>query len=251
MIKTLITHFYNEQYLLPWWLMHHVPLFDHGILLNRGSTDRSVEVIQKLAPHWEIRDSNVPQFDAIDIDREVMSIESQVTGWKMVLNTTEFLCVWDKAPFFSSLVTLGERIYSIRIITMVDVSSEGYTDPIYTIPLVRQRHHGIYPHQTLYNGRFIHSYSDGAYYAGRHESFHPYEVYLDAAFVLKFSFSPWTQSLIKRKLQIGPTLSDRARDCGLGIQHITTEDQLGQTYLGLSLLSEDLRKYPDYMKLQL
>ena len=36
--------FYNEEYLLPWWLAHHTKLFDHGILINKGSTDRSVEI---------------------------------------------------------------------------------------------------------------------------------------------------------------------------------------------------------------
>ncbi|MBJ3789276.1 glycosyltransferase family 2 protein, partial [Bacillus sp. OA1] len=44
MKKTIISHFYNEEYLLPWWLMHHTKIFDHGILINRGSTDRSVEI---------------------------------------------------------------------------------------------------------------------------------------------------------------------------------------------------------------
>ena len=41
---TVISHFYNEEYLLPWWLAHHTKLFDHGILINKGSTDRSVEI---------------------------------------------------------------------------------------------------------------------------------------------------------------------------------------------------------------
>ncbi|WP_162177859.1 glycosyltransferase family 2 protein, partial [Bacillus gaemokensis] len=93
---TLISHFYNEEYLLPWWLMHHTKLFDHGILINRGSTDRSVEICRQFAPHWEVRNSKVPEFDAILVDQEVMEIETEVTGWKMVLNTTEFLCCFNK-----------------------------------------------------------------------------------------------------------------------------------------------------------
>ena len=50
--------FYNEEYLLPWWLMHHTKIFDHGILINRGSTDRSVEICKLLAPtgKYEIQD---------------------------------------------------------------------------------------------------------------------------------------------------------------------------------------------------
>ena len=101
-MTTLISHFYNEEYLLPWWLMHHTKLFDHGILINRSSTDRSVEICQQYAPHWEIRNSKVLEFDAIQVDHEVMDIEKEVTGWKMTLNTTEFLCCRDKIDFFFS-----------------------------------------------------------------------------------------------------------------------------------------------------
>ncbi len=86
--------------------MHHTKLFDHGILINRGSTDCSVEICRLLAPHWEIRNSKVLEFDAVLVDQEVMEIEKEITGWKMVLNTTEFLCCVDKEGFFSSLATL-------------------------------------------------------------------------------------------------------------------------------------------------
>ena len=57
--RTVISHFYNEEYLLPWWLMHHTKIFDHGILINRGSTDRSVEICKLFAPtgKYEIQDS--------------------------------------------------------------------------------------------------------------------------------------------------------------------------------------------------
>ena len=49
---------------------------DRGILINRGSTDRSVEICKLFAPHWEIRDSKVLEFDAVLVDREVMNIEN-------------------------------------------------------------------------------------------------------------------------------------------------------------------------------
>jgi FkbM family methyltransferase len=40
-MTTLIGHFRNEEYLLPWWLRHHVPMFDHGVLIDYSSTDAS------------------------------------------------------------------------------------------------------------------------------------------------------------------------------------------------------------------
>ena len=88
----LISHFFNEEFLLPHWIQHHVKMFDHGVMINYGSTDRSVKIIKELAPHWEIRQTRNQFFDAPLVDQEVMSIEREFRCcWKMALNTTEFL----------------------------------------------------------------------------------------------------------------------------------------------------------------
>ena len=42
---------------------------DHGILINRGSTDGSVEICKTFAPNWEIRNSKSLEFDAYLVDR--------------------------------------------------------------------------------------------------------------------------------------------------------------------------------------
>ncbi|MCR8643443.1 glycosyltransferase family 2 protein [Paenibacillus sp. N1-5-1-14] len=252
-LATLISHFYNEQYLLPWWLMHHTAMFDHGILINRGSTDRSVEMCKLFAPNWEVRDSKVPEFDAIDVDREVMEIEEEVSGWKMTLNTTEFLCSWNQDAFFKSLDVVGARMYSIRLIMMVDDPKVPYPDPVYTLPLVKQRHHGFlyYEYTPKYNGRFIHNFSHGDYCSGRHESRHPYLEYLAPAFVIKFYYSPWNHWMRMRKLQIGPTLSEHSRLNGLGIYHLVTPEQMEIEYHKWALRSQDLRTIPAYQILGL
>jgi hypothetical protein len=72
MKKTIISHFYNEEYLLPWWLMHHAKYFDDGILINYASDDRSVELIKFYCPNWTIVDSKNEFFDAALIDQEVI-----------------------------------------------------------------------------------------------------------------------------------------------------------------------------------
>ncbi|OXM84407.1 hypothetical protein [Paenibacillus rigui] len=233
--------------------MHHVPLFDHGILINRGSTDHSLEMCRQFAPHWEVRHSRVPEFDPIQVDAEVMEIEKECAGWKMVLNTTEFLCCWDKQPFFDSLPLLGEQMYSIRTIVMVDPLNAGYPDPVYTVPLVKQRHHGYFPHDPNqpFIGRFIHKYGDGSYTPGRHWSPWPYRVYPSPAFILKFVFSPWNEAMRQRKLQIGPTLSSQGKQLGLGTYHLTTKEQLEHTYLHFAGQTEDLRLIPEYRQLGL
>ncbi|KFN01424.1 hypothetical protein [Bacillus clarus] len=228
--------------------MHHTKLFDHGILINRGSTDRSVEICKLFAPHWEVRDSKVSEFDAILVDQEVMEIEKEITGWKMVLNTTEFLCCFDKEAFFSSLNILGQNMYSIRVIMMVDDPNHGYTNPKYELPLVEQRYHGIFPHDPTspFVGRLLHKHIHGNYTAGRHWSPHPFIVYLYPAFVLKFFYSPWNTDMKKRKLQIGPTLSAHSIQHGLGIYHLAGLDELEKNYINYATVTEDLRLIPEY-----
>ena len=94
---TLISHIFNEEYLLPFWLEHHSQIFDHGIIIDYCSTDRSVEIINKICPKWKVvktknlNQNGTPNFQAKLIDIEVNEIESTIDGYKMCLNATEFL----------------------------------------------------------------------------------------------------------------------------------------------------------------
>ena len=115
MRKTIITHFFNEEYLLPWWLNHHKQYFDHGILINYASTDRSVEIIKEICPDWTIIDSRNSEFDAKLADDEVSDIESTIPGWKICLNTTEFL-VGD----YSILDTVDTKEFIIPCCVLLD-----------------------------------------------------------------------------------------------------------------------------------
>ena len=89
MTKTLLCHFYNEEYMLPWFLNHHTQIFDHGVMIDYHSTDRSVEIIKEICPTWDIVTSRNPNFQADNIDTEVMDIERDIEGWKICLNVTE------------------------------------------------------------------------------------------------------------------------------------------------------------------
>lgn len=90
-MRTVICHFFNEEFLLPWWLNHHKKIFDHGIMIDYASTDRSAEIIKEICPTWEIHQSRNKFFDSAEIDREVEDYEATCTGWRMALNVTEFL----------------------------------------------------------------------------------------------------------------------------------------------------------------
>jgi hypothetical protein len=86
MKKTIICHFFNEEYLLPWWLTHHKQFFDHGILIDYHSPD-----INKICPEWTVIQTSNQYFDSTAIDIEISKIESNIDGWRTCLNITEFL----------------------------------------------------------------------------------------------------------------------------------------------------------------
>ncbi|WP_206026025.1 glycosyltransferase family 2 protein [Roseimicrobium sp. ORNL1] len=242
---TLISHFYNEEYLLPLWLRHHVPLFDHGILINRGSTDRSAAICRELAPHWEVRDASCLEFDAEEVDQEVMAVERECTGWKFVLNTTEFLHVHSKESFLAALHTYGRRAYGIHILLLMDPEQARYPEFDPGKPLAAQRHHGCF--QTLvFAFRYIHNHEDGRYSTGRHATTHVSDFFpRQGAVILKMYLTPWNEPFRRRKLQIRPTLSQKSREKNLGYQHVGTADELEDFYKSNIGLTTDLRKMRD------
>ncbi len=38
---TLVSHIFNEEYLIPFWLNHHKTMFDQIIIIDYNSTDKS------------------------------------------------------------------------------------------------------------------------------------------------------------------------------------------------------------------
>ena len=47
---TLIAHVWNEAFLLPYWLRHHRPRFDHGVVIDYASTDGTPDLVRRWAP---------------------------------------------------------------------------------------------------------------------------------------------------------------------------------------------------------
>ena len=140
-MRTVICHFYNEAYLLPWWLNHHIKIFDHGIMINHKSTDSSVDLIKKIAPHWDIVDTRLSEFDAFMTDLEVMNYEEQIQGFKIALNVTEFLMPTTSLEEIErALVGLGRAGCSASGIICVD--HDPTEIPIYERSLQAQKFWG-------------------------------------------------------------------------------------------------------------
>lgn len=222
-MKTIISHMFNEEYLLPFWLKYHATIFEHGIIIDYYSTDRSVDLIRKICPTWTVvKTKNVkngiPNFDAVLVDNEVNEIEKTIEGFKICLNTTEFFVEINKSP-------LKNIIYRIPIVSMMSTKNNPTNiEEFFQANLFKIRHdRGC---RTFHNKSFIH------YKPGRHEIHDGQgETIIAYDFVILWcEFYPYNKKFIERKLQIQKNISEHDKKCGYGIQHITTKEKLNLKY---------------------
>jgi len=215
MVLTVISHVYNEEYLIPFWLKHHKSIFDHGIIIDYNSTDRTLDIIREICPAWEIIQSRNDFFDAQNVDMEVMDIERNVVGTKIVLNTTEFL--FTKEP----LILAENTCFSIQeLAALSDVSTSPKTleDLFEGIQRVNEKCRGK---------RFIHSYPCGQYSIGRHGTYlNTTDISSSNAIIIWFGFYPWNDEVIKRKQQIGKKQPESDIAKGLGSHHRWNLDEM-------------------------
>ena len=260
-MRTVITHFFNEEYLLPWWLKHHTQLFEHGILIDHGSTDNSADICRQLAPGWRLVKSRLTSFDAWLTDLEVMNYEHEIAGWKIALNTTEFL-ISDVGLDEIERFMHTEKKYGIAASGMTMIDKKPLSEPTHELSLIEQKPWAIddnrfgqkkwlrqilgYPKRPHRN-RFYHCLPTGMYAPGRHWSFHPHSrVRTPNLAVLHFAYAPWNSSFIDRKQQIGTKLSDLDRKVGIGFQHMRNLAQLQKAFrrfdrLAFTDLSRDMQ----------
>jgi hypothetical protein len=248
MRKTVIAHFYNEEYLLPFWIQHHKQIFDHGILINHGSTDSSIEIIRNLAPEWEIVNSNLKVFDAVLTDFEVQKQEEGVDGWKICLNISEFL-LGDVEGVLSTCERENIRAISTEGIIMVDQFPNQKPDP--NRSLIEQKPFGILD-SVVYDllmrdrrlikivkyiakiksrghgrSRLMHRHLIGAYTPGRH-SWYQIDENVPGLYTAWFGFSPWTNEFIDRKLSFAATMPNNGTV--LGSHHLFGRSKFEKIY---------------------
>lgn len=230
--KTVISHFWNEEILLPFWLKHHVPVFDHGIMIDYDSTDSSVDIIRELAPKWEIRKSEHKKFDARLCDQEVMSIEQQVEGWKIGLNTTEFLLSPDLNEFLQYIDDHMKHLSAIVApgYLIIDTEEERSSMPSTASPLLRQRYHGFSPicdgALIIMRARTLHKQQHGNYGIGRHYSLIPEQqkgIFLNDA-VLAWTYWTMHEKTKNRKMRIQNKISDRDKEQLIMSTHMLTDE---------------------------
>jgi hypothetical protein len=218
---TIISHIYNEEYLLPWWLKHHKNIADHGIIIDYHSTDRSLEIVKEICPDWTIITSRNEKFQADLVDAEVMDIESTIDGFKLCLNTTEFFVPKEDLNILFN-DQLPDTAYRITRATMIDDDETNIVLPEES--LVEKKNFGLIEDK-WYVYRYSHNNTTGSYDLGRHHSYLPNIKNIDSL-IYHYQFSPWTPEFIARKLQIKNNISDSDKEVGRGSQHFWTYEYM-------------------------
>lgn len=273
MKKTLISHIWNEEYLLPFWLNHHKKHFDHGIIIDYHSTDRSVEIIKEICPTWEVVPSTNKKMGALFMDREIEDIERKHPGWKMVLSTTEFL-----VGNYKKLDTILEKNQAILVPAlqmMEHPDFEGtYPDP--NVDLFKQKTYGIhYDDPIKYSGneithnrrldvhilgqdsgwttrrqRLLHNYDSITYPLGRH--FADYNKSSKDFVIVYYRFCPWNKEMINRITVLKNNLDPEDEAKNLGYEHfLDTEEHtnwMKEWQANARDLSQYINHFTDMMK---
>jgi hypothetical protein len=221
----LISHFFNEEILLPYWIRHHAPMFDMAILIDYNSTDRSLEIIRREAPDtWKIVSSRNTNFDATLVDAEVQEYEQMYpTAWKIALNTPEFLVHFDLRQALadvehnSSIMAL--RFHSITMSGNDSVPLQRFTS------LLKQRsqylcdiNNNEEKHADTKSSRFIHRYIYAPYSIGRHTLKDTVWQWFPVGFIAKYKYTPWPETM-NRRLQILGRIPPTDFAKGLGFHH--------------------------------
>jgi hypothetical protein len=248
-MNTVITHFYNEEYMLPWWIDHHKKIFDHGIMINYDSTDRSVEICRELCPpNWKIVDTINEVFLSSTNDLEVKYHESTVEGFKIALTVTEFLLPPCPLNDINKFI-IDNNINYLKTTGVCMVDNDTNNLPSHGLPLFVQKHHGVIrnyidpnqpwlPDAWNYNfGRYYHNNRFGKYSPGRHNLVDCDNImHVNNVFVLKYKYSPWNNISIDRILKYESKVRDASSDYPLH----SVQDHNGW-YNHFLNLSHDLR----------
>lgn len=254
-MRFVLCHILNEEYLLKWWLNHHKNKFDHGIIIDYGSTDGSIDLIKTITPNWQIVKSVNKNFRAQDIDVEIMHYENAIQqqyprAWMITLNVTEFLIGNTKRLLKSYKAEKPCKMQKLLPCdVMIDTKEQEFTEPDPNRPLIEQRTFGMpmdYSEDTVYNGyagsRDIQSVRDNVMYDNRKmRSMHNFPInYFDTSVwgagrhywgtpcedfrILWYGYSPFNEQLLNRKLAIQNQIPSEDKAAGNGGQHLLNRD---------------------------
>lgn len=266
---TLITNIYNEEYYLPFWLEYHSKIFDHGIVIDYDSTDKSIEIVKKICPTWEIRRTeNIHDgkvlFETYSIENECKKIECSIKdGYKIFLNVTEWLVI--NRPIKELLdFNAIDKCYLMNVYLPLSNKEEFY--PNDTNEFIQSFDSKIVAAKYVRGHRFIFNRDCGYYYIGRHFTMidNDYNVNLDISSLSRIGmcvfwtgYYPLNDKMWQRKIQIKNNMKKEIEcqpDIGRNsaFQHFFTLEEMKKEfdeYFAFNDLNcEDFKKAIDFMR---
>ena len=214
MKKTVTLHFYNEEFLLPWWLKYHKKVFDHGILINYSSTDSSVEICKQICPEWEVIDSANSDFSVEALDTELTKIESTIDGWRCSLSVSEFL-----VGNLDHLDETPNKQLIVPTVTFMEFEPRAFLNQ--DIELWEQIVEGVLPdkHPTFRRPRSVHNKPVEYPKWGRH--WDPSLVNVNDLYIFHFGNCISTPEMLERRLQIQHRIPTKDKERGFGHNHFS------------------------------
>jgi hypothetical protein len=259
-VINLISHVFNESYLLPSWIKHHREMFDCATIIDYASSDSTVDLIKRHAPSaWRVVASRNADFDAEQCDHEVMEVEEGLPGWKIALNATEFLVFPEIRSVLNNLEARSKSAVRISGYVMAD-PSDIHHDALDSGETLWSKYHFGVPEHELHRhyppsetsrpvGRLMHSNSSGQYLTGRHAwQKDDGELPRSVASILWYGFSPWTKKLVDRKIQIRQRVPTKNLLAGIGTHNhdrLELFDDVRRRYLNISY---DLNSLPEFQQ---
>lgn len=244
----LVSHYFNEELLLPQWIKWHLPMVDCTYLIDHQSTDESNNIIRELAPDWKIIPSRLDCFDAIANDREVSEVEhlmkdNEAPDWIITLNITETIFTPNLKDRLKLLSTQAPDIqaFGMRSFCMVDPAPNDSLD-------VLDHQYGYVDYERGVNSarrwRFIHNWLWGNYELGRHGTVLRHTT-CPELLIAYWQFAPYPK-IRDRKLAVQTRIPQSDKDKGFGFQHLQTEESLTKVYELDVARSYDLNEFPLY-----
>jgi hypothetical protein len=223
-MTTLISHIYNEEFLLPYFIDRHYDKFENGIIVDFGSTDHSRKILAAKAPRWKVIDSPIEEFHANSLDELISNIDADIEGVRIVLTAAEYL-IGD--PHF---VKSQEIIPTISLVALPgDIPFQQgrpfHEQCTWGIPVRDPVEDKRSEWLSRRPGRSIHDHQID-YPLGRHFQLRGESNLL----IYRVSNCLISDEMIKRRLQIQTKIPDSDKIAGLGWQH-TSGDKLDETTL--------------------
>ena len=160
----------------------------------------------------------------------------KLNGYKIVLNTTEFLV--SSKPIRDYLVDETNKAYPLQ--SLIAFSRKDLQEP----STLRELFDGIECVETINRKwRTVHSHYHGQYSLGRHEiTLHPYEI--PPVYILWLGMYPWNTRLLARGLQITEKIPDSDYENNISYHHRFTAEQRTENRLSMLELSVPLTEVP-------